>query len=253
MSDVSEPFYCAGLDKKMCPVPLSGMSDCLIAINSFVCSGLINGHCRFVRISLEINRLSTIYTRGSQLDILKVTRRECVWCGIHELLWKPGQQIVSCTTRAAHPEIMEPSPMSKSLPASRPWRRRCNAHCKQPPLRYCRNWAIRGRTRCKFHGGMSTGPKTPEGMARTVAAMVAGRRRWIAQLKAQGLKVPGGRKLGSRLVKRSAPTAATPPPTPAVKLPKKYRHMTYDEFIAAGKEALRQLQERLDRGGTLGG
>src|ERR1700738_5539010 len=58
-------------------------------------------------------------------------------------------------------------------------RRRCNAHCKQPPLHYCRNWAIRGKTRCKFHGGMSTGPKSQAGKAKVVAAMVEGRRRWI--------------------------------------------------------------------------
>jgi hypothetical protein len=44
---------------------------------------------------------------------------------------------------------------------------------------------------------------------------------------------------------------ATTKPTIAVQLPKKYRHMTYEEFIAAAKEALRQLQERLDRTGSL--
>jgi hypothetical protein len=140
--------------------------------------------------------------------------------------------------------------MSKARTAFYDWqlrRRRCNAHCKQPPLRYCRNWCVRGKTRCKFHGGMSTGPKTPEGKARVVAAMVAGRRRWLAQLKAEGRKFPGGRKPGSRVVKRSKAVTAAQKLTLPVQLPKKYRHMTYDEFIAAGKEALRQLQERLDK------
>jgi hypothetical protein len=133
-----------------------------------------------------------------------------------------------------------------------PWqlrRRRCNAHCKQPPLRYCRNWAVRGRTRCKFHGGMSTGPKTPEGKARVIAAMVEGRRRWLAQLKAEGRKFPGGRKPGTRIAKKPRPAA--PNPTIAVKLPKKYQHMTFDEFIETAKKALKQLQERLDRTGSL--
>lgn len=67
---------------------------------------------------------------------------------------------------------------------------RCNA-CRNPAalrvgeqfLRvggyYCRNWPVPGKKRCRFHGGLSTGPKTPEGKARAVAAMVAGRRRWI--------------------------------------------------------------------------
>ena len=34
----------------------------------------------------------------------------------------------------------------------------------------CQNPAIRGRTRCKLHGGRSTGPRTPEGKARSIAA-----------------------------------------------------------------------------------
>ena len=45
---------------------------------------------------------------------------------------------------------------------------------------------------------MSTGSTTPEGLARAVAAMVDGRRRWLAQLKAEGKKAPCGRKKGGR-------------------------------------------------------
>jgi hypothetical protein len=30
----------------------------------------------------------------------------------------------------------------------------------------CRKWAIAGRARCRLHGGLSTGPKTPEGVRR---------------------------------------------------------------------------------------
>ena len=32
------------------------------------------------------------------------------------------------------------------------------------------NPAIGGRSRCKLHGGLSTGPRTPEGKARSIAA-----------------------------------------------------------------------------------
>lgn len=35
--------------------------------------------------------------------------------------------------------------------------------------------------RCKYHGGMSSGPTTMEGLARTVAAMLAGLERWRAE------------------------------------------------------------------------
>ncbi|TNC63112.1 HGGxSTG domain-containing protein [Rubellimicrobium roseum] len=44
---------------------------------------------------------------------------------------------------------------------------------KQP----CRALSEPGRQRCRFHGGQSTGPKTPEGRARIAEAQ---RRRWAA-------------------------------------------------------------------------
>ena len=37
----------------------------------------------------------------------------------------------------------------------------------------CQNPAIRGRGRCKLHGGRTTGPRTPQGKARTVAALIS--------------------------------------------------------------------------------
>lgn len=48
------------------------------------------------------------------------------------------------------------------------WHLRCGAKAKstgQP----CRRTDIYGNSRCKFHGGLSTGPKTPEGKARAAA------------------------------------------------------------------------------------
>jgi hypothetical protein len=42
----------------------------------------------------------------------------------------------------------------------------------------CKSWALPGGKRCRLHGGHSTGPVTPEGTARSVAARVAGRARW---------------------------------------------------------------------------
>jgi hypothetical protein len=37
--------------------------------------------------------------------------------------------------------------------------------------------------RCRYHGGMSTGPRTPEGKARSLAAAREGYARWRAQQK----------------------------------------------------------------------
>ena len=41
---------------------------------------------------------------------------------------------------------------------------------KDPAGRGVPNPAIGSRTRCKLHGGKSTGPRTPEGKARSIAA-----------------------------------------------------------------------------------
>jgi hypothetical protein len=51
--------------------------------------------------------------------------------------------------------------------------------------------------RCRFHGGLSTGPRSPEGKARVVAAMVAGRRAWLERVHAEGASLKSGRKTGT--------------------------------------------------------
>jgi len=45
----------------------------------------------------------------------------------------------------------------------------CNALSKRTRLR-CRSPAIKGKTKCRFHGGLSSGSKTLEGKARQIAA-----------------------------------------------------------------------------------
>ena len=45
---------------------------------------------------------------------------------------------------------------------------RCLAKTRRGTL--CQNPAIGGRSRCKLHGGLSTGPRTPAGKARVIAA-----------------------------------------------------------------------------------
>jgi hypothetical protein len=89
-------------------------------------------------------------------------------------------------------------------------RKRCDARVKNPvkTRKYgvavlrsprCRAWAMENG-RCRVHGGASTGPKSPEGKARVVAAMVAGRRKWIEQRRAEGRRFTAGRKTGSAWV-----------------------------------------------------
>ena len=90
---------------------------------------------------------------------------------------------------------------------------------------------------------MSTGPKTPEGKARVVAAMVAGRHRWVERMKAEGRKFPCGRRPGSRIKAQAT----------GVRPRKDYRSMTLQELRAAALESIEILQERLRRTGRLSG
>jgi hypothetical protein len=82
------------------------------------------------------------------------------------------------------------------------YRRRCHAKVKNPlwngrrkgPL--CQAWAM-PNGRCWVHGGPSTGPMTIDGQERINAARIPGRARWVARMKAAGLKLPSGRKAGA--------------------------------------------------------
>lgn len=61
-----------------------------------------------------------------------------------------------------------------SLP--KPFLAQCGAKTRKGTPCRCR--PIPGKRRCKFHGGLSTGPKTPEGKERIREAL---RRRWQAE------------------------------------------------------------------------
>src|SRR5271166_4821553 len=84
-------------------------------------------------------------------------------------------------------------------------RQLCDARIKNPVKRKngvaiirgprCRAWAMENG-RCRVHGGASTGPKSPEGKARVVAAMVEGRRARAARRRAEGKRFLSGRKRG---------------------------------------------------------
>jgi hypothetical protein len=64
---------------------------------------------------------------------------------------------------------------------------------------FCKAWAM-PNGRCRVHGGASTGPRTAEGKARVVAAMVEGRRKWVTRRRAEGRQFTAGRKGGDAWV-----------------------------------------------------
>ncbi len=56
---------------------------------------------------------------------------------------------------------------------------RAGGRCKAPAA-WDRRKDVPRNGRCRLHGGLSTGPKTAEGLRRTLAALRAGRARWLA-------------------------------------------------------------------------
>jgi hypothetical protein len=88
--------------------------------------------------------------------------------------------------------------------------KRCDARVKNPikigkngfrvaRSPFCRAWAMENG-RCRVHDGASTGPKTPEGKVRVVAAMVEGRRKRIERRRAEGRRFTAGRRGGDAWV-----------------------------------------------------
>ena len=63
--------------------------------------------------------------------------------------------------------------------------KRCLAKTRQGTP--CQKAALKGKTRCRLHGGLSTGPRTPEGKIRVAAAHTKHGRRsraHVARVKA---------------------------------------------------------------------
>ena len=64
----------------------------------------------------------------------------------------------------------------------------CNAKSKRTKLR-CRAPGMKGKTKCRTHGGLSTGSRTPEGKARQIAANIRHGRETRAIRQARSVKV----------------------------------------------------------------
>jgi len=64
----------------------------------------------------------------------------------------------------------------------------CNAQSKRTKLR-CRSPAIKGKAKCRIHGGHSTGSRTPEGKAKQIAANTIHGRETRAKRKERSVKL----------------------------------------------------------------
>ena len=73
------------------------------------------------------------------------------------------------------------------------WDDPCGARTRAGTPCRCRALA---NGRCKYHGGLSTGPKTPEGLARSIDAMQAGRARWVERRRAARMHPPAPQGVG---------------------------------------------------------
>ena len=78
-----------------------------------------------------------------------------------------------------HPELLKVGHATRFGPS---WPgHRCGAKTRGGGA--CQNPAIKGRSRCKLHGGRSTGPTTEQGKARVVAAHTKHGRRSRAHME----------------------------------------------------------------------
>ncbi len=133
---------------------------------------------------------------------LRVTRKRAGWSQ-RQLAERAGVHIQTVKYWERHPGLMRgwaPSRFEEAfriagiepfnelhalLYRSQPRSRRrpmCGARNREG--KPCRARKLPGKNRCKFHGGMSTGPKTPEGRQRIAEAQ---RRRWEAWRQAKTL------------------------------------------------------------------
>jgi hypothetical protein len=116
---------------------------------------------------------------------------------------------------------------------------------------------MKGKTRCRLHGGASTGPKSPEGKARVVAAMVAGRRAWVEKMEAEGKRFPCGRKPGAAWAtprmkaKQEAEAAKREAERWAALTPQQRFAERHERRRADALRAIEALRERFARTGSL--
>ena len=92
----------------------------------------------------------------------------------------------------------------KDREAQRVARRRVRCGARTRKGTPCRNKSEPGKRRCKFHGGLSTGARTPEGIERIREAQ---RRRW-ARARDKSAAVPTGNQAPDPAVTRDLSKAA---------------------------------------------
>jgi transcriptional regulator with XRE-family HTH domain len=78
--------------------------------------------------------------------------------------------------------LAKESARRRAIAIARAARRRVPCKARTRKGTACRNLSEPGKARCKFHGGKSTGPKTPEGKARIAEAQRARWAKWRAAL-----------------------------------------------------------------------
>jgi len=97
---------------------------------------------------------------------------------------------------------------------------RCTAKSKRTGLQ-CGAAAARGKQRCKWHGGRSTGPKTPEGRARIAASPTThgSETRELRAERSQGLaRIAALDRIGRAIGMFTGPKTRGPKPKASVKL-----------------------------------
>ena len=146
------------------------------------------------RRSVAPGRNAPVLGKTMALSLSLRASKDWLWRGIHCTTTHVIKAAIKTKTA---PPMAKPGPHGKD-------KQRCGARVRHRHG-FCRKWPVPGKTRCRFHGGCSTGALTDEGKARSLAAMHAGRQRWLADMHAKKAageieRFPGGRKSGPRWV-----------------------------------------------------
>ena len=104
----------------------------------------------------------------------------------------------ACRERHWCRQLFERGLSHRGLPLKRKFRPRCCAKTRAGAP--CIMRVVPGKRRCRFHGGMSTGPRTKPGRARIAEAQ---RRRWFSVTQILGFATISG-NLGVELVQLDA-------------------------------------------------
>ena len=126
------------------------------------------------RMERFIERMDRKDRKAKRAELLALQRQDMAECAERWRGWGEGPRAYRDIDGNVREIGWHPSKRDRPRCGART---RAGGNCKAP--------ALPDKERCRMHGGLSTGPKTAEGKARTLAALKAGFRRYVEERRAR--------------------------------------------------------------------